>query len=59
MRNLPLEVIAAQLGHTDTRMVGKHFGHLSAGYVADTVRAAFGNIGIFELNQKPRRKRAR
>ena len=49
MRNLPLEVIAAQLGHTDTRMVGKHFGHLSAGYVADTVRAAFGNIGIFEL----------
>jgi integrase len=46
MRNVPLAVIAAQLGHSDTRMVEKHYGHLSPGYIADTVRAAFGSLGI-------------
>jgi integrase len=45
-RNVPLAVIAAQLGHSDTRMVEKHYGHLSASYVADTVRAAFGSLGL-------------
>ena len=48
MRAVPLAVIAAQLGHSDTRMVEKHYGHLSAGYLADTVRAAFGILGIVE-----------
>jgi integrase len=46
MRNVPLAVIAVQLGHSDTRMVEKHYGHLSSDYVADTVRAAFGTLGI-------------
>jgi integrase len=46
MNAVPLAVIAAQLGHSDTRMVEKHYGHMSAGYVADTVRAAFGDLGI-------------
>jgi integrase len=46
MKGVPLAVIAAQLGHSDTRMVEKHYGHLSPGYVADTVRAAFGTLGI-------------
>jgi hypothetical protein len=48
MRGVPLAVIAAQLGHSDTRMVEKHYGHLSSGYVADTVRAAFGTLGLVE-----------
>ena len=48
MRKVSLAVIAAQLGHADTRMVEKHYGHLSAGYVAETVRAAFGTLGIVE-----------
>ena len=48
MKGVPLAVIAAQLGHSDSRMVEKHYGHLSAGYVADTVRAAFGTLGIVE-----------
>src|SRR5207253_5689388 len=48
MRNVPLAVIAAQLGHSDTRMVEKHYGHLAPGYVAETVRAAFGTLGIVE-----------
>jgi integrase len=46
MRGAPLAVIAAQLGHADTRMVEKHYGHLSPSYIADTVRAAFGTLGI-------------
>ena len=29
-------------------MVEKHYGHLSVGYVAETVRAAFGTLGIVE-----------
>jgi integrase len=48
MRGVPLAVIAAQLGHSDTRMVEKHYGHLAPNYVADTVRNAFGRLGIVE-----------
>jgi integrase len=48
MRGVPLAVVAAQLGHADTRMVEKHYGHLSSGYVAETVRAAFGALGLVE-----------
>jgi len=29
MRGVPLAVIAAQLGHADTRMVEKHYAHLA------------------------------
>lgn len=43
-----MALIAAQLGHSDTRMVEKHYGHLAPSYVADTVRAAFGSLGIVE-----------
>ncbi len=50
MRGVPLAVIAAQLGHADTRMVEKHYGHLSPSYIADTVRAAFGSLGLLETS---------
>ena len=46
MRGAPLPVVATQLGHTDTRMVEKHYGHLAPSYVADTIRATFGELGI-------------
>lgn len=46
MKGVPLQVIAAQLGHSDTRMVEKHYGHLAPSYIADTVRAAFSPLGI-------------
>ncbi len=41
-----MAVIAAQLGHSDTRMTERHYAHLSAGYVAKTVRAALPVFGI-------------
>lgn len=48
MKGAPMAVIAAQLGHADTRMTEKHYAHLAPSYVADTVRAAFGELGIVE-----------
>jgi len=46
MRGVPLGVIAAQLGHADTRMTERHYAHLAPSYVAETVRQAFGTLGI-------------
>jgi len=40
MAGAPLLVVAKNLGHADTRMVEKHYGHLSASYIADAIRAA-------------------
>jgi integrase len=34
----PLIVVAEALGHSDTRMVEKHYAHLAPSYVADTIR---------------------
>jgi integrase len=50
MRGAPLMVVAQQLGHSDTRMVEKHYGHLAPSYVADTVRSTFGTLGIVEAD---------
>lgn len=48
MKGVPMGVIAAQLGHADTRMTEKHYAHLSPSYVADTIRAALPALGAFE-----------
>jgi integrase len=48
MRGVPMGVIAAQLGHSDTRMTERHYAHLSPNYVADTVRNALPALGIVE-----------
>jgi integrase len=37
-KGAPLMVVAQALGHTDTRMVDKHYAHLAPSYVADTIR---------------------
>jgi integrase len=41
-------VIAAQLGHSDTRMTERHYAHLAPSYIGETLRAAFTSIGIIE-----------
>ena len=38
MNGTPLQVVARNLGHVDTRMVEKHYGHLSTSFVADPIR---------------------
>jgi integrase len=32
MRGVPMGVIAERLGHADTRMVERHYGHLAPSY---------------------------
>jgi integrase len=39
MNNVPLIVVARNLGHSSTKMVEKHYGHLASTYVADAIRA--------------------
>ena len=39
MNGVPLLIVAKNLGHADTRMVEKHYGHLAPSYVADAIRA--------------------
>jgi integrase len=51
MAGAPLMVVARNLGHSDTRMVERHYGHLAPSYIADAIRAAAPKFGI-----KPDRK---
>jgi integrase len=46
MAGMPLQVAAANLGHVDTTMVEKHYGHLGASYKRDTVRAHAPQFGF-------------
>jgi integrase len=48
MRGVPMGVIAAQLGHADTRMTEKHYAHLAPSYVASEIRAHLPPLGAFE-----------
>ena len=38
MAGAPLLVVAQNLGHADTRMVERHYGHLAHSFVAETIR---------------------
>jgi integrase len=38
MNGVPLMVVAKNLGHVDTRMVEKHYGHLAPSYIAEAIR---------------------
>jgi integrase len=53
MNGVPLLVLAKNLGHVDTRMVERHYGHLSSTYVAEAIRA-----GVPQFGFKPDRKLA-
>ena len=46
MGGAPLLVVAQNLGHADSRMVEKHYGHLAKTYVADAIRAAAPRFGV-------------
>ena len=46
MSGVQMGVIAAQLGHSNTRITEKHYAHLAPSYVSDTVRKAFTSLGI-------------
>jgi hypothetical protein len=46
MAGAPLMVVARNLGHADTRMVERHYGHLAPSYIVDAIRAAAPKFGI-------------
>ena len=41
-----MAVIAAALGHSDTRMTEKHYAALAPNYVADTIRTHLPKLGV-------------
>lgn len=45
MNGVPLLVVAKNLGHSDTRMVEKHYGHLAPSYIVDAIRAGAPRFG--------------
>jgi integrase len=44
----PLPVIAANLGHADSRMTERHYAHLVPSYVAQVIRATMPKLGLVE-----------
>jgi integrase len=46
MAGVPLLVVAKNLGHTDTRMVEKHYGHMAPSYIADAIRKGAPRFGF-------------
>ena len=40
--------VAKNLGHTDTRMVEKHYGHLSRDWMTETIRRTAPSFGMDE-----------
>ena len=53
MGGMPLMVVARNLGHADTRMVERHYGHLAPSYVAEFVRKHAPKFGKTSSNVRP------
>jgi integrase len=50
MAGVPLNVVAQNLGHADTRMTEKHYAHLASSYVAETIRKFAPTFGTADLS---------
>jgi integrase len=59
MNGAPLLVVAKNLGHSDTRMVERHYGHLGPSYIADAIRAAAPKFGVETSAVVPKARGAR
>jgi integrase len=54
MADMPLPVLARNLGHASTRMIEQHYGHMRADFVDEAIKAAaprFGMVG--KTNVRP------
>jgi integrase len=58
MGGVPLMVVAKNLGHADTKMVEKHYGHLAPSYITDEIRKGAPKFG-FKPDQKVQAIRVR
>ena len=45
MSGVPLNVVAHNLGHADTRMTERHYSHLAPSYIAETIRKFAPDFG--------------
>lgn len=52
-KGVPLAYVAAQLGHSSTRMVEKHYGHLAPTALVESIRRLAPKLGILD---KPKTK---
>ena len=52
MAGMPLMVVAHNLGHANTRMVEKHYGHLSPSFIDDEIRKGAPRFGLTASNVK-------
>jgi integrase len=50
MNGAPLHVVGKNLGHADTRMVEKYYGHLAPSYIAEEIRKAAPRFGMGKSN---------
>jgi integrase len=55
MNGTPLLVVAKNLGHANTQMVERHYGHLAPSFIADAIRAGAPRFGFKPGNVKPMR----
>jgi hypothetical protein len=53
MAGMPLMVVARNLGHRDTRMVERHYGHLTADFINEAIRSHAPRFGLTQTNVKP------
>jgi integrase len=51
MNGAPLMVVGRNLGHTSTKMVEKHYGHLASSYIVDAIRAAAPKFSATSLRR--------
>jgi len=57
MNGVPLMIVGRNLGHSDTRMVEKHYGHLSDSYVDEAIRAGAPKFeAVEETSLRPLRR---
>ena len=56
MSGAPLQVIAKNMGHADTRMTEKHYAHFAPSYVAETIRANMPVLGIVSKSKRISKK---
>ena len=46
MNAVPMLIVARNLGHSDTRMIESHYGHLAPSFVVDAIRAGAPTFGL-------------
>ena len=46
MNGVPLMIVAKNLGHADTTMVERHYGHMAPSFVADAIRTGAPRFGV-------------